>query len=514
MGMESVSTVFVVKADATPTAIPKDTLGQLADYASAIWASQPTRKFVPLFYIHGEYLWLVLFYRGMWSCFDIGQICFTVISGTFMEAPVIHLTLKMFWFLLTLPTEDFGHYCSVSGAVTQMQFYSTAVGNNESSVFKDVSANPSGTTNVLAITKPIQQHLSICGPVAYLYYVVFNGKTAVFKLAWAKVTETPEGAVYELLHRFKVPGVPKVYDSGILIKDLRGFRLEYLIIKDCGQPILDYINSNTRGDTSQIAKELVAHVCECLVSAYCNGVLHRDISPGNIVVRKGVARVIDWGYANIFDFGSEDAKQIANKWQIDRVASMENSNFLVGTFRYMSINVLSQSKMRGLFDDLESLFYVILNAFSTRRTSNGEQDPICFRFYDLETLGSVRAMKLYSDSWLKSFGVVTISRNTSQLFNAMHTFLFKQGNRYIGHELFENNGFNRAINVEVTREFMNNNTIEMLHNVPKFAADNIIPVAITDLNLEFSNTSMESSKDDDVVECGNSESRLSKKIKY
>ncbi|KAJ2878781.1 hypothetical protein FB639_003278, partial [Coemansia asiatica] len=56
---------------------------------------------------------------------------------------------------------------------------------------------------------------------------------------------------------------------------------------------------------------------ECLVSARSIGILHRDISSGNIAVRNGTATVIDWGYAKIIDYSIDGASEIAANWNFD-----------------------------------------------------------------------------------------------------------------------------------------------------------------------------------------------------
>ncbi|KAJ1718643.1 hypothetical protein LPJ53_006401, partial [Coemansia erecta] len=456
-GMASVSTFLEAKADASSLTISSENLGQLADYASAIWACQPTRKFVPAFFLHSSHLWLILFFRDAWVRVDLGDICYTVESGIFNSSTAVHSTLKVFWFLLTLPAKDFGHFCDVTGLVTRLRFRLLASGNG-SAIVENVLTNISDQKDLLRKVKPIHQPVSIYGNVAYLYKAAFNGQDVILKMAWARVGRTSEGAVYDLLHRREVLGVPVVYDSGILIPDFRGFRLEYLIVEDCGQRIFDSIDSIQKEGLGQIVKSLVEQVSECLVLAHSNGILHRDISPGNIAVRDGVARVIDWGYAKIFDFSGDDAQEVANKWLLDTSAAMREDDTLTGTVLYMSVGVLSQARGRRLLDDIESLFYVILRSFSKKPRSKDELEPVCFRFYDSENLAAVRASKLTTPNWLKHFGVDTSSIVLNQLFNAMHKVLFWKDGRFIGHELILQNGPDRKIDIKAARPFINERT--------------------------------------------------------
>ncbi|KAJ2224760.1 hypothetical protein IWW45_008017 [Coemansia sp. RSA 485] len=78
------------------------------------------------------------------------------------------------------------------------------------------------------IVSPITLPINIYGRVAYLYHVNYSGKRAVLKIAWSLVNSTPEGAVYDLLHRHNIKHVPKVYNRGILVENLNGYCLDVI----------------------------------------------------------------------------------------------------------------------------------------------------------------------------------------------------------------------------------------------------------------------------------------------
>ncbi|KAJ1811953.1 hypothetical protein LPJ75_003897, partial [Coemansia sp. RSA 2598] len=152
----------------------------------------------------------------------------------------------------------------------------------------------------------------------YLYKALYNRREAVLKLAWSPTKRTPEGAVYDLLHKHKVKHVPAVFDRGLLLEDLNGYRLEYLVLENCGQNIDTYLRGlPTNEDHGPVVRVLVEQVMECLVLARSIGILHRDISSGNIAVRNSTATVIDWGYAKIVDYGVDGASDIAASWNFD-----------------------------------------------------------------------------------------------------------------------------------------------------------------------------------------------------
>ncbi|KAJ2779768.1 hypothetical protein GGI15_003774 [Coemansia interrupta] len=143
----------------------------------------------------------------------------------------------------------------------------------------------------------------------------------------------------------------------------------------------------------------------------------------------------------------------------------------------MSMGVLSLSKYRGLLDDIESLFYVVLRSFMRKRASEDDPEPICFCFYDSETLRAVRASKLNTPNWLKHFGLETSSAVLNQPFNAMHKVLFWRDDRFIGHELILQNCPDSKINIHAARSSINQKTIDILNEPAKYTYRTIPAIA-------------------------------------
>ncbi|KAJ2718069.1 hypothetical protein GGI07_005891, partial [Coemansia sp. Benny D115] len=131
---------------------------------------------------------------------------------------------------------------------------------------------------------------------------------AVLKLAWTPVDRIPEGAVYDVLRHNGVQGVPEIYTRGLLVEDLEGYRLEFIIMENCGESVASFFeDSEIPLSLHEKVALVVQQVTSCLAQARSAGVLHRDISKGNIAVThsikdKGyVAKVIDWGHAKVVD---------------------------------------------------------------------------------------------------------------------------------------------------------------------------------------------------------------------
>lgn len=130
----------------------------------------------------------------------------------------------------------------------------------------------------------------------------------------------------EILARLRHPGVVQVYEAGTHNPDadpgggVPYFAMEY--IPDA-RSILVY--SRQVGLRTRQKLELFTHVCDAVHHGHQNGVIHRDIKPGNILVdAAGQPKVIDFGVARAI--GSDLA-----------VTSVQSGiGQLIGTLRYMS----------------------------------------------------------------------------------------------------------------------------------------------------------------------------------
>ncbi|KAJ1945937.1 hypothetical protein GGF37_001445, partial [Kickxella alabastrina] len=92
----------------------EDTRGQLADYGHLLNDQQATRTFAPVFYLHGHLLTLHAYYRDKLYVVELGRLCFDTDRWTPKLAKEIQTCLMRFWFLLTLESTIFGHFCDVS----------------------------------------------------------------------------------------------------------------------------------------------------------------------------------------------------------------------------------------------------------------------------------------------------------------------------------------------------------------------------------------------------------------
>ncbi|KAJ2494405.1 hypothetical protein IWW47_004640, partial [Coemansia sp. RSA 2052] len=278
----------------------RDYLGQIASYALEIWKRQPTRTFAPILLLLGCQLHLAVFTRNGYYKATIGQVMYQHKEDVLKQSRIVGQALRQLWFLLTLPVDKLGLLNTATATFEYLRI--------------DTSACPATLMAVeysaIMVTNSIEQRMPIIGRCAHLFRVVYGTKPAVLKLAWTRKNRLPEGAVYEVLSTKDgdgnppVSGIPQIYASGILAKDVDGYRLEFLIMEDCGEPIVGHFaklrETKIPADKfAQAVKCCVESVMQTLVEARHVSVLHRDISAGNIAIKNGRAYVIDWGYAKL-----------------------------------------------------------------------------------------------------------------------------------------------------------------------------------------------------------------------
>ncbi|HEY7751732.1 MAG TPA: serine/threonine-protein kinase, partial [Ignavibacteriaceae bacterium] len=105
----------------------------------------------------------------------------------------------------------------------------------------------------------------------------------------------------QILARLQHPNIARLLDGGISDQDLPYFTMEYVE----GLPITQFCDTNNL--TIHERLELFIKVCDAVMYAHQNLVIHRDIKPGNILVQKdGTVKLLDFGIAKVFE---EDEKQ-------------------------------------------------------------------------------------------------------------------------------------------------------------------------------------------------------------
>ncbi|KAJ2744165.1 hypothetical protein GGI20_003203, partial [Coemansia sp. BCRC 34301] len=443
-------------------------IGQLADYAMALREHQPTRMFSPVLFLDGYNVDLLIFtHRGYYKA-SVGQILYTSDREKMSKRRQVAKSLQRLWFLLTLPANEFGFLFDSQTIPECLRFDTRTV----PATMEEASGDADGIM-VIHMGKPIGRPARITGRCAYLFNAQYNGEPAILKLSWTRTDRLPEGAVYSVLEKHGVSNIPKIFASGILIENFDDYRLEFLVMEYCGTSIVDYLQSmhNPLDDSKvdpQIA-QCVKDITATLTDALAAGVLHRDISADNIAIRGGAAYIVDWSCAKFLrpptdaELMAEIERRWRFKWAKSPAAARARDPF-TGTPMYMSCRLLLGAKMRGIYDDLESLFYVVLDAFSARaRGKNSKDQPHGFTFPSSSTAAHIRLSCVASDTkYLESFGIRSDKSVPEAMLDAMRRFLFYEDKVHIGGKIQDGTDFPRQFDEEAASEFMDKGTIDKL----------------------------------------------------
>ena len=100
-----------------------------------------------------------------------------------------------------------------------------------------------------------------------------------------------------VLARLEHPGIVAIYDVGVLA-DGRPF---YVMRRVRGETLAHDAASRGRGERLR----LFLQVCDAVAFAHARGVIHRDITPRNVMIGEfGEVLVLDWGVARLLEPGT------------------------------------------------------------------------------------------------------------------------------------------------------------------------------------------------------------------
>ncbi|KAJ2057859.1 hypothetical protein GGI17_005397 [Coemansia sp. S146] len=373
-------------------------------------------------------------------------------------------TLRDLWFILTLPLCEFGQ---IVDSLSMSDFAQLNSATTPGSLTPMPTSDGSNLHNIEGIDRKVH----ITGRCTYLFRACYKGDDVVFKMTWLRTNRLPEGAVYRVLEDSKVPHIPKIHASGVLVQDFCGHRLEYLVVEYCGVSIVDHIRSLRRNgalapDVAKKVKACTQSVMQTLVAALCANVLHRDVSPGNVTIKGSRVYVIDWGCAKLTVLLSiGQAADMTSRWGFDSsgvVGKESEKDPFTGTPLYMSIPTLFKISQRGVFNDIESLFYVVLDSLSDWIRDRRSEGALGFAFYNESNLAMVR-IGILGDAqrYLDDFGVKLIGPSVlKDTLDAMRKFLFFEGDCYIGGRLRE--FYERKVDSSAAVHFMRQETLNLL----------------------------------------------------
>ena len=123
----------------------------------------------------------------------------------------------------------------------------------------------------------------------------------------------------QILGRLQHPGIAQVYEAGLAEDGQPFFAMEFIR----GLPLDEYAHRHGLDLAARVG--LLARVCDAVQHAHDQGVIHRDLKPGNILVEEtGQPKVLDFGVARATDADLLTA------------AGLTQTGQLLGTPSYMS----------------------------------------------------------------------------------------------------------------------------------------------------------------------------------
>ncbi|KAJ2862852.1 hypothetical protein GGH94_004007 [Coemansia aciculifera] len=451
----SVHALLEAQLESNLDATSPDVLGKMADLAVSAWEAQPTRLFVPFLYLHGPDVSLVLFARSGYYCTTIGRLFHTSRDPSTDDTCDVEDTLRYLWFLMTLPSDRFGHIVDVSSPDSGLRFskargVSVAVGR--------------GNDSAVDFQQRIPLPVSLFDFQSYIFRMHYHGQPAMLKLVWSPTCRLPEAVMYDWLLNNGCNAVPKVYESLVIADDVFGYRLEVLLIEDCGMPLLEYFKAahGNVSDTSRRdadAEGIFKQLASCLAVAHSAGVIHCDVSAEHIAVRGGHAFIFDWTRAQLTT--SELPARMANMLKLKcglnaydlQPLRWPKDDPVVQTAIYAGIRSLWHDCADGLVDGFESLFYVILHAlFHSNFTLVGA--PSAFEELSVSAMALIKTGCVADpDMYPSYFGIADIGDGLKAFLDKVRVFLFCADGIFVGGKLVDS-GFERSVRPELAKAFL------------------------------------------------------------
>ncbi|KAJ2434104.1 hypothetical protein IWW41_001664, partial [Coemansia sp. RSA 2522] len=362
-------------------------------------------------------------------------------------------------YFLSLPPQKFGHFCDVTRRIWgEYEFVRRRDSTDEDQdpVLVDVNFSKDSTDSSITIAKEcrIEQTIDLRGRMAHKFRVKHRGERAILKLSWTPVDRLPESAVYDALKAANIPNIPSVIDSGIIVKNSFGYRVEYLLIEDCGVPLVEYLQAQlTLGidELSDIAASVMSQAVECIYSAWNAGILHCNITADSIVVKDERVAIPDWGHAKFAKDCAVDVDTLAAKWLFDKnkVAGDEDCDApTTVTPLYASIPVLVGATQRSIVDDVESAFFVAMDALYKLQVDPPVVGMVGAEVGGRKSLAFMRAGCMGHYRYMEAVGVAKCSELFAWLTDTFREYLFVRNGEYIGRDLAIDPEFERTVEIQ------------------------------------------------------------------
>ncbi|MFB0565356.1 MAG: protein kinase [Candidatus Aminicenantaceae bacterium] len=166
------------------------------------------------------------------------------------------------------------------------------------------------------------------------------------------------------------PNIITIYDVG-REKDMTYIVMQYVE----GQSLQKTITSGKKFTTQEVT-QLMSQLCDALDYAHQNGIIHRDIKPGNILIdREGMPYLVDFGIARI------------------ETSTLTQSGTILGTPSYMSPEQVMGKKIDSR-SDIFSLGIILYELLTGKKPFDGESiTTIIYKIVNEEPTPLVKVRK-------------------------------------------------------------------------------------------------------------------------
>ncbi|KAH9988492.1 hypothetical protein BJV77DRAFT_1160979 [Russula vinacea] len=261
------------------------------------------------------------------------------------------------------------------------------------------SSVPRGRTRCFAIGPPLWQSTNLFSRATVVWRVVIKGhedKLYALKDSWRELCRNPEVFFYERIQKFKGEsewvGLAKFMGSlnlgdgqgklsrhrtsSATLRTGEGSLQDRSHVRTLTYPVGHQLSTFT--STRQMVLGLRAAV-EGHRFAFASGVLHRDISSGNILFSDQVA---GGGFLHDLDY-SEVALMPGEKLERNSAKEILRSlKTMTGTYQFMAIDVLMH-EMHERKHDLESIYWLLIWII-LRHVKHDQGPSACGKLFDVE----------------------------------------------------------------------------------------------------------------------------------
>jgi eukaryotic-like serine/threonine-protein kinase len=112
-------------------------------------------------------------------------------------------------------------------------------------------------------------------------------------------------------------------------------------------------------------------IADALEHAHRQGVIHRDLKPGNIMLTKSGAKLLDFGLAKLRSQSVEQSVAVATVTDLTREQNLTNKGVILGTFRYMAPEQL-EGKDADIRSDIFALGTVLYEMATSKPAFDGK----------------------------------------------------------------------------------------------------------------------------------------------